>query len=61
MKIFTAVTMVGVLALAGCPPSPSNLEQPTTPERAHFGAWVIAAPPKGAGGRPIGRLAFPGD
>jgi hypothetical protein len=49
MRIFAVVTMAGVLALAGCPPSPSILERPTTPDRAKLGEWVIATPPQGAG------------
>jgi hypothetical protein len=50
MKILAAVMMAGALALAGCPSGPSRLERATTPERAPFGGFVIAASPKGPGG-----------
>jgi hypothetical protein len=50
MRIFAAVGLAGVLALAGCPPSPSILEKPTTPDRAKLGAWVIEVKPGGGGG-----------
>ncbi len=50
MKVVAGMIVVAALALAGCPSSPSRLEQATTPERATFGGYVIATSPRGPGG-----------